>query len=66
MASFSRPDSFAEKIAASREERAAFCESMAAQHPGTPWAVDQLADAAEWRAAAERARAGDRSPYWPS
>lgn len=66
MGSFSRPVRLADKIAEGREDRAEFCERVAAYHPGTPWAINQLADAAEWRAAAERARAGDLSPFWPS
>lgn len=55
----------AEKIARKRDERADYCERTAGHHKGSVWAINQMADAGQWRAAAARARAGDLTPFQP-
>lgn len=58
--------SLAEKIASEREGRADFCERAAGHHKGSVWALNYADEGRQWREAADRARAGDLSPFRPN
>ena len=58
--------SLAQKIADQRDERADFCERAAGHHAGSTWAINYADEGRQWRAAAERARGGDLSPFQPN
>lgn len=55
--------SLGEKIARQREDRADTLERGIGHHAGSVWAINAKADVSALRAAAERARSGDLTPF---
>lgn len=58
--------SLSEKVARQRDAKAALADRMARLTIGCAWAATYRQEAADWRAAAERARAGDLTPFRPA
>ena len=58
-----KPLSLGAKIARDRNARADLLERGAGHHAGSVWAIRQLDEARQWRAAARRAQRGDTTPF---